>query len=385
MSSEFKQKTLARIVAAYRLWQPGSDRQPTEEEIDAKAEELRKQTDFKQITDNVDTKIFAKTRRVDLIEKCMEKTISPHQAVDRAKLQQAAAAAANNMLATKKGTSYFFGVSRFITGNSTRYENALGAIQEVQQNPNADLAPAIATVKTYLQDKKKKRDREFGRVRWKECMDFLKCAMPRKEFEEYCREINRARKVNSPAEEDFVSPEMFGPPQTAKDMQDEIMERFRSGGGTRHDLTVLAALKDMNLRPNEVPDIRVLLKEAEKLDNTDLNYVMQFGTAGQQIRLAEKLAAAEKKEGFQPSSIIKDVGEQLRENKGPKEDIEGLGEPLGLEKELLDIATEGKGAEKLMTGLDPKKKTVMKPSGREEAEPEEQIRSEPGSGIILHN
>ncbi len=68
---------------------------------------------------------------------------------------------------------------------------------------------AADTVKEYLRDKMTRRKREFGRQRWKDCMDFLKFAMPRKEFEDYCRQINRARDMVDPNHEDYGNTAQF--------------------------------------------------------------------------------------------------------------------------------------------------------------------------------
>lgn len=359
-----KEKCLSRIVAADNLWLQGNE-DPKEEEIDALAGKLRENGGFKQILDYVDPKIFARTRRTDLILKCMDKVnVSRAQCrLDNLnKLHSIAGPAVNRMLETRKGTSYFFGVSRFLTGNSTRYENALGAMQSVQHADPPDpklVSDSVETVKEYLRDKMTVRDRAFGRVRWEQCMTFLKYAMPRKEFEAYCLRVNQARKAASPSQEGYVSPEMFGPPQTAGELKEEIMARIRAGEGTLHDYAVLGTMQRLNLKPEEQPDLTQLLENAKTLeDSADFSTVMALATPSQLLRMAEK-------DGGKQLNHCAEYTPLLRSgHKGP---LPGLEEPVGPEKELLNIATE---------------KIEEKEEQKEDAALQEEQEKEPEAQII---
>ena len=161
-----KEACLSRLMAADALWSEGND-DPSEQQIDERAAVLRKTGNFKLVGEYVNLKDFARTRRVDLIEKCARKAAEQAALTRSARLEKLRAVsgpAAESLLATRSGKSYFFGLPRFITGNSTRYENALGAIQTVQHTVPPDpkkVSDAADTVKEYLRDKMTRRKREF--------------------------------------------------------------------------------------------------------------------------------------------------------------------------------------------------------------------------------
>ncbi len=351
---------LSRIMAADSLMLRGEN-EATEQQIEALAGQLRADGSLEKVAKSVDPKIFATTKRPELIFKCVEKVKSfeakagEYRRKNMQKLQEETGPAVDAMLATKKGESFFFGIPRFLTGNSTRYENALAAMQNVQKAKPLKqdyLDTQIETVKSYLSDKMEKRIRDFGNVRWHQCMTFLKYAMPRKDFENYCAQVNRAREANSPADEDYVSPEMFGRPQTVSELREEILDRVRAGEGTLHDFAVLSAMKSMNLEPGAQVDVSALLTETHKLEyDNDFRTVIQNSSAGMKQSMAEK-------EGGLPLTHYAEYAKHFKNGvfgfKASSEEPEGMekemlevsGNAGGLERELNQIATEGAGVER---------------------------------------
>ncbi len=377
------QKCLSRIVAADTLQLQGKD-DPPEQEINALADKLRKNGALKQVAAFVDPALLAKGRRTDLILKCMEKETAAQTQSRRARqqrLQKELGPVVNKLLATGKGKSYFFGIPRFLTGNSSRYENALAAMQEVQRSKSADPAvvgPAVDTVKEYLRDKMEVRDREFGRVRWEQCMTFLKHTMPREEFQRYCLEVNRARGSLNPAHKDHVAAEMFGTPQTVKEMREDILTRIRAGEGSRHDYAVLGAMKAMNLEPEAQPDLKALLVKAGNIEGSAaFGLVMANASPGLLLRMAEK-------DDGEALSRCEEFSQELY--KGAANSLPGLEEPMGLEKEMLEIASEGRDLKKVYEEIKRRESLMEKkePGEKQPAEEKEQEQErELGNESIL--
>ena len=129
------------------------------------------------------------------------------------------------------------------------YANALNAVKELadKDNPNPhDVKTAVDTVKRYLADKMTQRSNTLDRERWGHFMLFLKETMPRKDFEKYCQEINKARgvaeKTNS---KKYVSPEMFGyKKEPVESMLAETRHRIQSGKGTERDYAFAIAIRN---------------------------------------------------------------------------------------------------------------------------------------------
>lgn len=97
------------------------------------------------------------------------------------------------MDATRNGS--WLGIPR--TRNSKEYQAARQAIEEARSRGGKDVDSnyrAVQSVKNYLSDKMEVRKREFGNVRFNECMKFLKSAMPENEFKQYVDEVNSKRK-----------------------------------------------------------------------------------------------------------------------------------------------------------------------------------------------
>ena len=133
--------------------------------------------------------------------------------------------------------------------NSDGFEDALDAIREfseMERPKGTDVYKAVQTVKDYLSDKMGTVVRGFGRERWGQCMLFLKETMPRKEFEEYCQQINKARGVeNNPQSKKYISPEMFGfKKEPVSSILAETRDRILSGKGTERDYAVLITLRN---------------------------------------------------------------------------------------------------------------------------------------------
>ena len=378
-SLEQEEKCLSRILAA-DSFQLQMNYAPSEEEIDAVAGKLRESGGLRQVAGFVDPKLFAKTRRPELILKCLEKQNAAKAQSRQARqkqLQENIGPVVDKLLATGRGKSYFFGLPRFLTGNSTQYENALAAMQEVQRSRASDpaaLGPAVDMVKEYLQDKMKVRDREFGRVRWDQCMTFLKYAMPPQEFEQYCLEVNRTRGSLNPNHKDHVSPEMFGPPQTVKEMREEILGRIRAGEGTRHDYALLGAMKTLQLKPEEQPDLKTLVTKTVDIEGSgEFGLMMANASPGLLLRMAEK-------DDGEALTHYKELAPKLYG--GAVNSLEGLEEPVGVEKEMLEIATEGRDLKKAYEEIDRSEKLARdaearlgKP-GKKPAPEEEQPREE---------
>ena len=260
---------------------------------------------------------------------------------------------------------------------------ALAAMQGVQRAKPLKqdfLKTQVDTVKRYMSDKMEKRSRDFGNVRWHQCMTFLKYAMPRQEFENYCAKVNQAREAYGPEDEDFVSPEMFGKPQTVSELREEILDRVRAGEATLHDFAVLSAMKSMEWKPEAKVDVPALLTETRKLeDDGDFRTVIQHGSAAMKQSMAEK-------DGGLPLTHFAEYAKQFKNGvfsfKASSEEPEGLEKEMlevsnakGLEEELNHIATEGVGVEKFrkvrMRGMNDPHRPV-----REEAEDRKQEGSQ---------
>ena len=112
------------------------------------------------------------------------------------------------LMATKKGT--WLGIPRL--WNSDDYNKALAAIEEStrcagQADSGQVNMRSITTVKKYLSDKMDHRGREFGNVRFDECMKFLKAVMPEEEFKAYVDEVNTHREPQYKVSVDDFEPE----------------------------------------------------------------------------------------------------------------------------------------------------------------------------------
>ena len=133
--------------------------------------------------------------------------------------------------------------------NTTEFDSVLAAIKDTGNGniSNRGLKESVEIVKKYLNGKEGERSRGFGRERWDLCMTYLKEVMPRNEFEAYCKEINKARKVeNKPSDDLFVSPEMFGyPKEPVTSMMNELKNRIRKGQGTERDFATAIAIRKL--------------------------------------------------------------------------------------------------------------------------------------------
>ena len=85
------------------------------------------------------------------------------------------------------------------------------AMQRAGKNQDAaTIMQSVQTVKEYLSNKMTRRKSPSGRERWQDCMEFLHEAMPEKEFQEYCDQINSVRKAKE-GSADHISPDQFIP------------------------------------------------------------------------------------------------------------------------------------------------------------------------------
>ena len=109
------------------------------------------------------------------------------------KIASSATKAADLMDSTGTGV-YLMGITR--GSNSGMYDRAVLAMRRAAEKKDAAATmQAVQTVKEYLNNKMTPRKSPSGKDRWKYCMEFLHEAMPEKEFEEYCRQINTVRKA----------------------------------------------------------------------------------------------------------------------------------------------------------------------------------------------
>lgn len=127
----------------------------------------------------------------------------------RKKLQSIAKRSAHNMDKTGTGV-YMLGIKR--RSNSGMYDRAVLAMQRASAE-NVDAATtmqSVETVKEYLSNKMSRRSSPSGQERWQSCMEFLHEAMPPKEFEEYCKQVNRVRNAKE-GSANYIEPDQFAP------------------------------------------------------------------------------------------------------------------------------------------------------------------------------
>ena len=159
----------------------------------------------------------------------------------------------NEVNKTEKGSIWGLGIiSR--DENTPKYSRALAALDKLSDNhlspmSGADVFICIEDIKEYLKGKEEKRGTGYGQTRWNCFMAALADVMPRKEFEEYCDEINRIRGVsNDPFSSDYVGPENF---YTKKDSLGDIMNdtltRINDGKATVRDYARLIALRQIGV------------------------------------------------------------------------------------------------------------------------------------------
>ena len=165
------------------------------------ADELAKKIYF---PGNFDKKFAEKLEELDLAE--YKKRLSDKTYQN--KLASAARNSAGKLKETGTGV-YLLGVKR--GSNSGMYDRAVLAMQQAAKNPDAATTMrSVQTVKEYLSNKMTRRKSPSGRERWQDCMEFLHEAMPEKEFQEYCDQINSVRKAKE-GSADHISPDQFIP------------------------------------------------------------------------------------------------------------------------------------------------------------------------------
>ena len=152
------------------------------------------------------------------------------------------------------------------SGKMSSIENKKATQEEIIENKGLVTAEetfsAVQTVMTYLNGKETVRKREFGRVRWNQCMTFLKYNMPPAEFKKYCDHINEARRVaDDPTHPDYVSPESFGSTVYKNACEEAVDQIYR--GNSPEDYATLLALRNMD--PNEPVDKKQLTIEKDKI------------------------------------------------------------------------------------------------------------------------
>lgn len=252
---------LAKIAATYTLYQQMRDAgkdppYPSEEEISALAPKIQSFDAFQNtvngskdwmhtsVPEDFVKAFAAEENRLREATKDVNRYAIPEAYLSRR--QNRFKSIAKRLDKTETGSYTGLGViSR--RKNSTEFEKAKEAIRRAG---NADAPSALVvkrsvdTVLTYLAGKEKKRNREFGRQRWTECMRFLADAMPRKEFEAYCKHVNEVRGVG-PGSKDYIGPENFYPPnvKVTTVIKDSI-NRIQDGNNTLRDYARVIAARD---------------------------------------------------------------------------------------------------------------------------------------------
>ena len=169
-------------------------------------------------------------------------------------------------------------VPRGPLGNSQKYKDALAAMRTVE-NKKATLAEigenkgilsadetysSVQTVLNYLDGKENVRKREFGRIRWNQCMTFLKYNMPPEEFKKYCDHVNRERGVaDDPASEKYVSPESFGSTAYSEACEEALDQIQRCKKDDPENYATLLALRNMD--PLQPVNKSTLTAEKERI------------------------------------------------------------------------------------------------------------------------
>ena len=132
--------------------------------------------------------------------------------------------------------------------NSDAFEKAKTAIRNfsMAEAPTArQVKTACDTVIKYLTGKEKRRNREFGRIRWNACMMFLANAMPRDKFEDYCSRVNEIRGVG-PNSAKYVGPENFYVKgSTLNSIMKDSKLRISEGTATLRDYARILAARDL--------------------------------------------------------------------------------------------------------------------------------------------
>lgn len=185
-------------------------------------------------------------------------------------------------------------------GNSTAYENALAAMKNVMNKKASpdelkdkqnivspdETYDSVQTVLKYLDKKETVRKRSFGRVRWEQCMTFLKHTMPPEKFKEYCDHVNTVRGVaDDPSHKDYVSPESFGS-TVHKEACTEAMDQLKRGKDRPEDYATLFALRKMN--PNEPVNKKALtLAKEQILQDPDFQLLTTEKNIGRLKEMAE--------------------------------------------------------------------------------------------------
>ena len=158
--------------------------------------------------------------------------------------------------------------------NSTKFENAKEAIRRcgnAEDLSAKEVKDSVDTVLAYLDGKEGKRTREFGRRRWTDCMRFLADAMPRDQFEAYCRHVNEVRGVG-PGSKDYVGPENFYPPNVSTEtIMNDSVSRIQDGNGTLRDYARVIATRDFG-------DDGGLFMDDERLNTDSARNMLRQGT-----------------------------------------------------------------------------------------------------------
>ena len=258
-------RLLATELLATKTKEEGLVGELTEEKIAAEAERIRNGAAFK--------KLFEKGAPNYLREQLPDKLIQDYK--ENVKLvnsyyvpQERRARYVNRIQPVvdaldATGVGKIYSKVRRPFGNSTAYENALASIRgttnlTVNGDVSADTAyTSVQNVLKYLDKKESVRTRDFGKVRWNQCMTFLSQAMPPDKFKEYCDKVNAKRGVaDNPQHENYVSPELFGS-NNHKEALEETMDRINRGK-LPEDYATLIALRNMD--STQPVDKRALLQ-----------------------------------------------------------------------------------------------------------------------------
>lgn len=227
----------------------------------------------------------------------------------------------NNLSKTGYGSYLGLGIIGRNT-NSYEYEKAIGYIKHIAtaENPSgADVKDAVDAVKDYLDDKMTDRSHGYAKERFDNCMQFLSETMPRRKFENYCMEINKARGVeNRPNSSDYLAPELFIQKGTkARDLIDKVSDSVLLGNGSIRDIALIIAVRNMNDKNGELKNYTITDGDGLKTLKKEVESIMadsKFQIMVQNASRKELEIMLNKEDGYNKIADYKNYPNNLKDN-----------------------------------------------------------------------
>ncbi|MCR5637772.1 MAG: hypothetical protein K6F97_02920, partial [Lachnospiraceae bacterium] len=163
-----------------------------------------------------------------------------------------------------------------------------------------EIKESVETVKQYVTGKMKVSSGK-EKKRFDCCMRFLEDAMPRKEFETLCDDINKARGVeNNRKDPNYVYPEQYiNTITTAGRMLRRVTQRVKDGIGTERDIAFVAALRDFSADfKDEFEDAIYMTREERRANADKYDYSLNEVTKDNFRDLGEYTELIQKSKGF---------------------------------------------------------------------------------------